>query len=204
VPHAHVTTTTTHKTLRGPRGGLVLWNDEELGKELNKGVFPGTQGGPLEHIIAAKAVCFAEAMQPSFKTYQLEIVRNAERLAQGLVDKGFKLVSGGTDNHLMLLDLSATPVSGKQLEEALGQAAITVNKNTVPNEKRSPFVTSGVRLGTPAVTSRGLGRPEMDQISGFVHQTFQAVGDAARLKVVRAEVEALARRFPLYPQWSPP
>jgi glycine hydroxymethyltransferase len=201
VPHAHVVTSTTHKTLRGPRGGIILWNDEALSKELNKAVFPGIQGGPLEHIIAAKAVCFLEALTPAFKEYQLEVVRNAEALAAGLVDRGFRLVSGGTDNHLMLLDLGALGVSGKQLEEALGKVAITANKNTVPGEKRSPFVTSGVRLGTPAVTTRGLRRPEMALIAGWVKQAFDHAGDEARLKAVRAEVLALARRFPLYPEW---
>ena len=202
LPHAHVVTSTTHKTLRGPRGGIILWNDEALGRELNKAVFPGTQGGPLEHIIAAKAVAFREAQTPEFKAYQLEVVRNAAALANGLVARGFKLVSGGTDNHLLLLNLADTDVSGKQLEEALGQVAITVNKNTVPGERRSPFVTSGVRFGTPAVTSRGLGRPEMDLIAGWVKAAFDAVAAPQRLAAIRAEVEALSRRFPLYAQWD--
>jgi glycine hydroxymethyltransferase len=202
VPHAHVVTSTTHKTLRGPRGGIILWNDEALGKELNKAVFPGTQGGPLEHVIAAKAVCFKEALQPAFKDYQLEVVRNASHLGEQLVASGFKLVSGGTDNHLVLLDLSDTPVSGKQLEDALGKIAITVNKNTVPNEKRSPFVTSGVRLGTPAVTTRGLRRPEIAKIAGWIRDAFEAISDDAKLARVRADVIALAQRFPLYPEWS--
>lgn len=202
IPHAHVVTSTTHKTLRGPRGGIILWNDEALGKELNKAVFPGIQGGPLEHVIAAKAVCFKEALAPDFKQYQLDVVRNAEHLAAQLVERGFRLVSGGTDNHLMLLNLSDTEVSGKQLEEALGKIAITVNKNTVPGEKRSPFVTSGVRLGTPAVTTRGLKRPEMEKIAGWVRAACDSVGDEARLAKLRGEVLDLARRFPLYPEWS--
>ncbi len=202
VPYAHVVTTTTHKTLRGPRGGVIMWNDDALTKEINKGVFPGTQGGPLEHIIAAKAVCFQEALQPSFREYQLNVVRNATALAEGLLERGFKLVSGGTDNHLVLINLSDTPVSGKQLEEALGKIAITANKNTVPGEKRSPFVTSGVRLGTPAVTTRGLRQPEMDQIARWTRLAFEHVGDDQQLSVLRREVEALARKFPLYPAWT--
>jgi glycine hydroxymethyltransferase len=202
LPYAHVVTSTTHKTLRGPRGGIILWNDEALTKDLNKSVFPGIQGGPLEHIIAAKAVAFKEALAPEFKSYQLEVVRNAEALGQGLVEAGFKLVSGGTDNHLVLLNLVSTPVSGKELEDALGKIAITVNKNTVPNETRSPFVTSGVRLGTPAVTTRGLRRPEMQVIARAVRDAFEHLKDEAKLKRVRQEVEDLARRFPLYPEWQ--
>ena len=202
LPHAHVVTTTTHKTLRGPRGGLILWNDEALTPKLNKGVFPGTQGGPLEHVIAAKAVCFREALEPSFRSYQKAIVTNARRLAGDLTKLGFHLVSGGTDNHLMLLDLSATDVSGKQLEEALGKVAITVNKNTVPKEKRSPFVTSGIRIGTPAITSRGMGESDMTQIAELIHQTFRAVSDDKALAGIRDRVMTLASRFPLYPEWN--
>jgi glycine hydroxymethyltransferase len=201
LPHAHVVTSTTHKTLRGPRGGVILWNDEALTKELNKAVFPGIQGGPLEHIVAAKAVCFKEALDPGFKAYQLQVVRNAARLAEGLVQRGFALVSGGTDNHLLLLSLVDAQVSGKQLEDALGKAAITVNKNTVPGEKRSPFVTSGVRVGTPAVTSRGLREAEMDKVAGWVRDCFEHHADDARLARIRGEVTALARSFPLYPGW---
>ena len=200
--YAHVVTSTTHKTLRGPRGGIILWNDESLSKEINKGVFPGTQGGPLEHVIASKAVCFEEAMQPSFKEYQLEVVRNASALADGLLSHGLELVTGGTDNHLVLLNLSDTPVSGKELEEALGKVAITVNKNTVPNEKRSPFVTSGVRFGTPAVTTRGLRRPEMSLIARWVHETFTHLRDENQLARIRGEVLNLARKYPLYPEWE--
>ncbi len=202
VPHAHVVTSTTHKTLRGPRGGIILWNDENLTKEINKAVFPGTQGGPLEHIIAAKAVCFKEALDPRFKDYQLEVVRNAEHLSAKLVADGFRLVSGGTDNHLMLLDFSDTDVSGKDMEEALGKVAITVNKNTVPNEKRSPFVTSGVRIGTPAITSRGLRRPEMDELASLIKATFDNIKDDKKLSSVKEKVVGLANRFPLYPEWK--
>lgn len=200
--YAHVVTSTTHKTLRGPRGGIILWNDESLTKEINKGVFPGTQGGPLEHVIASKAVCFQEAMQPSFRDYQLEVVRNAAAFADNLVSYGLELVTGGTDNHLVLLNLSNTAVSGKELEEALGKVAITVNKNTVPNEKRSPFVTSGVRFGTPAVTTRGLRRPEMALIARWVHETFTHIRDEAQLGRIRSEVLTLARKYPLYPEWQ--
>ncbi len=200
VPHAHVTTSTTHKTLRGPRGGIILWNDEKL--NFNKSVFPGIQGGPLEHVIASKAVSFKEALSPEFRLYQKQTRTNARALAEALVAKGFKLVSGGTDNHLMLLDLSETEVSGKQLEEALGKVEITVNKNTVPNEKRSPFVTSGVRIGTPAITSRGMGEKEMKQIAEWIWTTFRNVDNADVLAGVAKEVHALAAKFPLYPVWK--
>lgn len=200
VPYAHVVTTTTHKTLRGPRGGLILWNDESL--NFNKAVFPGIQGGPLEHVIAAKAVSFLEALKPSFKEYQKNIRVNAKVLADALVGKGFKLVSGGTDNHLMLLDFSKTELSGKNMEDALGKVHITVNKNTVPNENRSPFVTSGVRMGTPALTSRGMGTAEMQQIAGWVRDTFDNFKDEAKLQAIGAEVVKLSKRFPLYPQWK--
>jgi glycine hydroxymethyltransferase len=199
IPHAHVVTSTTHKTLRGPRGGVILWNDEKL--NFNKAVFPGIQGGPLEHIIAAKAVAFKEALAPEFKTYQRQVVKNAAALAKGLMDRGFRLVSGGTDNHLMLIDLSDTPVSGKDLEEALGKAHITVNKNTVPREQRSPFVTSGVRVGTPALTARGMGEREMDQVAAWIKGSYDSVGDDKALQGIRTEVTAFAKRFPLYPEW---
>ena len=201
LPYAHVVTSTTHKTLRGPRGGIILWNDEKFTKDLNKAVFPGIQGGPLEHVIAAKAVCFKEALDPSFHDYQLEVVRNAAHLAKKLQEHGFRLVSGGTDNHLMLLNLNDTDVSGKQLEEALGKISITVNKNTVPNEKRSPFVTSGVRIGTPAVTTRGLRKPEMEQIAHWVKDAYDNITNDAKLADVRKAVETLAHKFPLYPGW---
>lgn len=202
VPHAHVTTSTTHKTLRGPRGGIILWNDETLTPKINKSVFPGIQGGPLEHIIAAKAVCFGEALDPSFQVYQQKVVSNAKALATHLVAKGVRLVSGGTDNHLMLLDLSATDITGKQLEEALGKVEITVNKNTVPKEKRSPFVTSGVRIGTPAITSRGLGVAEMPILGELIQRVIKNIDNAAELDRIRRDVLALAERFPLYPEWA--
>ncbi|MBP9706338.1 MAG: serine hydroxymethyltransferase [Oligoflexales bacterium] len=201
MPHAHVVTTTTHKTLRGPRGGLILWNDPDLTAQINKAVFPGTQGGPLEHIIAAKAVCFKEALQAEFKTYQQQVIKNARVLADQMLELGFSLVSGGTDNHLVLLDLSKTDVSGKDLDLALGKVEITVNKNTVPNETRSPFVTSGVRFGTPALTSRGFGEAEMKQIANFVFRVFNAIDNTNELARIREEVLQLAKRFPLYPEW---
>jgi glycine hydroxymethyltransferase len=202
VPHAHVTTSTTHKTLRGPRGGIILWNEEALTAKINKSVFPGIQGGPLEHVIAAKAVCFNEALEPAFKTYQQQVIANAKALAQSLKNKGVKLVSGGTDNHLMLLDLSGTAITGKQLEEALGKVEITVNKNTVPQEKRSPFVTSGVRIGTPAITSRGMNTPEMDLLAELISSVIKNVDNQVELDRIRRDVLALAERFPLYPEWS--
>lgn len=201
MPHAHVVTTTTHKTLRGPRGGLILWNDKDLSARINKGVFPGTQGGPLEHIIAAKAVCFLEALNPEFKTYQKRVIANAKALAEGLMERGIRLVSGGTDNHLMLLDLTDSEISGKDLEEALGKVAITVNKNTVPKEKRSPFVTSGIRIGTPAVTSRGLDKEDMELIAGWIRDTLDNIADDKKLAGIRTSVEELAKKHPLYADW---
>ena len=168
VPYADVVTTTTHKTLRGPRGGLILTNDEELAKKINKAIFPGTQGGPLEHVIAAKAVCFGEALRPDFAQYARLVVENAQALAARLTERGVKLVSGGTDNHLMLIDLSDLEVTGKQLEHNLDEVHITANKNTVPGEKRSPFITSGVRIGTPAVTTRGFGPAEMKIVADCI------------------------------------
>ena len=195
VPYADVVTTTTHKTLRGPRGGLILCR-EELAKQIDKAVFPGTQGGPLMHIIAAKAVALGEALTDEFKEYQRRIVENAAALAKGLTDRGFHLVSGGTDNHLMLLDLRGMELTGKELEHRLDEVHITVNKNTVPNEPRSPFVTSGVRIGTPAATSRGFGVAEMDLIAGWI---YDVVHDFENSKErVSAEVVALCRKFPIY------
>ncbi len=196
VPYAHFTTTTTHKTLRGPRGGLILTNDEDLAKGINKAVFPGTQGGPLMHVIAAKAVCFGEALKPEFKAYGENIVKNAQALADGLTSRGNKLVSGGTDNHVMLLDLTDSEVTGKELEHRLDEVRITANKNTVPNEKRSPFVTSGVRLGTAAVTTRCLGVAEMDKIAEFI--TLALNDFDAKADEIRAGVEDICERFPLY------
>ena len=196
VPYADVVTTTTHKTLRGPRGGLILTNNEYLAKRINSAIFPGTQGGPLEHVIAAKAVCFGEALQPAFKEYARKIVENAAALAEALTARGVKLVSGGTDNHLMLVDLTDEACTGKELEHNLDEVHITANKNTVPGEKRSPFVTSGVRLGTPAVTTRGMGPAEMEIIAGCIADCifdFEAKKDD-----VAARVADLVKRFPLY------
>lgn len=202
IPHAHVVTTTTHKTLRGPRGGVILWNDEALSGMLNKAVFPGTQGGPLEHVIAAKAICFLEAQQPVFRTYQHAVVRNAQVMAEALQGYGFSLVTGGTDNHLVLVNLLGREKSGKDFEEALSRVDITVNKNTVPKENRSPFITSGLRVGTPAVTSRGMGEADMRDIARLMHETYEADGDVAREAAIRLQVQAIAAKFPLYPQWA--
>ena len=196
IPYADVVTTTTHKTLRGPRGGMILTNNEEIAKKVNKAIFPGTQGGPLEHIIASKAVCFGEALKPEFKTYARNIVTNAKALADGLQSRGVKLVSGGTDNHMMLIDLSDLECTGKELEHNLDEVHITANKNSVPGEKRSPFITSGLRVGTPAVTTRGFGVAEMDVIAGCIADCiFDFEGKKAD---VTARVEELVRRFPLY------
>ena len=196
VPYADVVTTTTHKTLRGPRGGLILTNNEYLAKRINSAIFPGTQGGPLEHVIAAKAVCFGEALQPEFQVYARRIVDNAQALAAGLTDRGVRLVSGGTDNHLMLVDLTDEACTGKELEHNLDEVHITANKNTVPGEKRSPFVTSGVRLGTPAVTTRGMGPEEMRVIADCIADCiFDFAGKKAE---VTARVAGLTARFPLY------
>ena len=196
VEWADVVTTTTHKTLRGPRGGLILTNNEEIAKKINKAIFPGTQGGPLEHVIAAKAVCFGEALKPEFADYARRVVENAQALAKGLTDRGVKLVSGGTDNHLMLIDLSEEECTGKELEHNLDEVHITANKNTVPGEKRSPFITSGVRVGTPAVTTRGMGPAEMDVIAGCIADCIHDF--EARKEDVTARVADLVARFPLY------
>jgi glycine hydroxymethyltransferase len=197
VPYADYVTTTTHKTLRGPRGGMILCR-EELAKNLNSQIFPGIQGGPLMHVIAAKAVAFKEALQPEFKVYQQQIVNNAKALAAALTAKGFKLTSGGTDNHLMLINFSGTEITGKAAEEALDIAGITVNKNTVPFETRSPFVTSGIRVGTPAATSHGLKEPEMELVAGFIASAVANIGNNDRLLQIKTEVNALMKRFPLY------
>jgi len=196
VPHAEFVTTTTHKTLRGPRGGMVLCR-EAYAKSLNSSVFPGNQGGPLMHVIAAKAVAFKEAQQPEFAEYQRQIVRNAKALAAGLMARGFQLVSGGTDNHLMLLDLRESELTGKVAQETLEAARITVNRNTVPFETRSPFVTSGVRIGTPAVTTRGMKEPEMEVIAGFIARALEKVGDEKALTSIGDEVTDLCKKFPL-------
>jgi glycine hydroxymethyltransferase len=201
-PHAHVVTTTTHKTLRGPRGGIILWNDPLLSAQLNKSVFPGTQGGPLEHIIAAKALSFKEASSDSFRHYQLQVIKNAQCLAHSLIEKGFKLVSGGTDNHLMLIDLSSTKLSGKEYESVLESISITTNKNTVPNEKRSPFVTSGLRIGTPAVTSRGMKEVEMIEIAYIMHEALKNHSDQEALTHLKNKVKALCQKYPVYPFWA--
>ena len=197
VPYADYVTTTTHKTLRGPRGGMILCR-EELAKNLNSQIFPGIQGGPLMHVIAAKAVAFKEALQPEFKMYQQQIVNNAKALAAALTAKGFKLTSGGTDNHLMLINFSGTEITGKAAEEALDVAGITVNKNTVPFETRSPFVTSGIRVGTPAATSHGLKEPEMELVAGFIAAAVANIGNNDKLLQIKTEVNAMMKRFPLY------
>ena len=196
VPYADVVTTTTHKTLRGPRGGLILTNNEYLAKRINSAIFPGTQGGPLEHIIAAKAVCFGEALKPEFKDYARRIVENAQAMADELTARGVKLVSGGTDNHLMLIDLSDVDCTGKELEHNLDEVHITANKNTVPGEKRSPFVTSGLRIGTPAVTTRGMGPAEMKVIADCIADCI--FDFAGKKEEVAARVADLVERFPLY------
>ena len=196
VPYADVVSTTTHKTLRGPRGGMLLCNDEAIAKKLNSAIFPGSQGGPLEHIIAAKAVALGEALKPEFKEYQTQIVKNAAVLAQAILDGGLDLVSGGTDNHLMLVDLRPAHLTGKEMEHRLDEVYITVNKNAIPNDPEKPFVTSGIRVGTPAVTSRGFKEPEMVQIAkllGMAAQDFASNADQ-----IRSEVNALCGRFPIY------
>ncbi|HXW07299.1 MAG TPA: serine hydroxymethyltransferase [Vicinamibacterales bacterium] len=199
IPHADFVTTTTHKTLRGPRGGLVLCRSRYT-KDLDRAVFPGIQGGPLMHIIAAKAVCLKEAMEPDFAGYQRQIVANASRLAAGLSAAGFRLVSGGTDTHLMLVDVFSRGLTGKVAEAALGRAGITVNKNAIPFDQNPPMVASGIRIGTPAVTSRGMREPEMDAIAGFIARALASPEDDRVLAAVRAEVESLCRKFPLYPE----
>jgi glycine hydroxymethyltransferase len=199
VPHSDFVTTTTHKTLRGPRGGLVLAR-EKYAKDLDKVMFPGVQGGPLMHVIAAKAVCLKEAMEPAFVDYQKQIVANATRLASALSSEGFRLVSGGTDNHLMLVDVFSKGLTGKVAEAALGKAAITVNKNAIPFDQNPPMVASGIRIGTPAITTRGMREPEMDKIAGFIARVLASPDDDRVAAAVRAEVEALCRTFPLYPE----
>jgi glycine hydroxymethyltransferase len=197
IPHAEFVTTTTHKTLRGPRGGMILCR-EEFAKKLNSNIFPGIQGGPLMHVIAAKAVAFKEALTPEFREYQGQVVKNAKALAAGLTKRGFKLTSGGTDNHLMLVDLTETGLTGKIAEEALDRAGITVNKNGIPFDTRSPFITSGIRIGTPAATTHGLKEQEMELVAGFISDVLANVEDAAKLAAVKSDVNALMKRFPLY------
>jgi len=199
VPHSDFVTTTTHKTLRGPRAGLVLCR-EAFAKELDKNVFPGVQGGPLVHIIAAKAVCLKEAAEPAFAVYQRQIAANAKKLAGVLSAAGFRLVSGGTDNHLMLVDVFSKGITGKLAEAALGKAGITVNKNTIPFDQNPPLVASGIRVGTPAVTTRGLREPEMELVGDFIARALKTPEDDRALGAIRVEVEALCRKFPLYPE----
>jgi glycine hydroxymethyltransferase len=198
VPHSDFVTTTTHKTLRGPRSGMVLCT-ERYAKDIDKAVFPGLQGGPLVHIIAAKAVCFKEAAEPAFAEYQKQIIANARRLSEALSSAGFRLVSGGTDNHLMLVDVFSKGITGKLAESALGKAGITVNKNAIPFDQNPPMVASGVRIGTPAVTTRGMREAEMDAIAGFITRALKTPEDDRALAMIRAEVEALCEKFPLYP-----
>jgi len=195
VPYADIVTTTTHKTLRGPRGGMILCK-EQYGKAIDKAIFPGTQGGPLMHIIASKAVCFGEALKPEFKTYQHQIVKNAKALANALKAKGFDLVSGDTDNHLMLLDLRNMNITGKELEHRLDEVYITVNKNAIPNDPQSPFITSGIRIGTPAVTSRGMNEEDMEKIAEFIYLT--ATHFENKADEIRTGVDALCAKYPLY------
>ncbi len=196
MPYADVVTTTTHKTLRGPRGGLILTNDEELAKKMNKAIFPGTQGGPLMHVIAGKAVCFGEALKPEFKAYQQRVLDNCRALANGLLSRGIQLVSGGSDNHLLLVDLRSTGITGKALEHRLDEVYITVNKNAIPNDPEKPFVTSGVRLGTPAVTTRGLDTGDMDKVAEYI--ALAATDFEANADKIREGVTAICKKHPLY------
>jgi glycine hydroxymethyltransferase len=198
IPHAEFVTTTTHKTLRGPRGGMIMCR-EDFAKTLNSSVFPGHQGGPLMHVIAAKAVALKEALTPEFRLYQQQIVRNAKALAAALIENGFKLISGGTDNHLMLVDLRHSELTGKVAQETLDKARITVNRNTVPFETRSPFVTSGIRIGTPAVTTRGMKEREMATIAGFIARALNHAGNEGALQSVADDVRELCKKFPVYP-----
>ncbi|TAK77258.1 MAG: serine hydroxymethyltransferase [Gammaproteobacteria bacterium] len=196
---ADVTTTTTHKTLRGPRGGMIMAKaNPELEKKLNSAVFPGGQGGPLMHVIAAKAVAFAEALQPEFKTYQQQILKNARAMAKVVMDRGYKIVSGGTDNHLMLIDLIDKKITGKEAEAALGQANITTNKNAVPNDPQSPFITSGLRIGSPAITTRGFKEKESEQVANWICDILDDLQNTAKIAQIKEEVSALCKRFPVY------
>lgn len=200
VPHADVVTSTTHKTLRGPRGGIILAREnDEITKKFNSLVFPGTQGGPLMHVIAAKAVALLEAMRPQFREYQAQVIANARRMTEVLMERGHKIVSGGTDNHLFLVDLIGRDITGKDADEALGKANITVNRNTVPNEPRSPFVTSGLRLGTPAVTTRGFGEAECAELAGWIADVLEDIADEVMIQRVRGQVLDICARFPVYP-----
>jgi glycine hydroxymethyltransferase len=202
VPHAHIVTTTTHKTLRGPRGGMILCK-ADFAKAVDKQVFPGTQGGPLEHVIAAKAVALAEAATPAFRTYAAQVVKNAQTLAAALVERGYAIVSGGTDTHLLLVDLRPKGLTGKEAEQLLDRAGITVNKNTIPGDPQSPFVTSGIRLGTPALTSRGFMEPEMGRVAELIDTALTGKDDET-LSRVKQEVRALTDAFPLYADRAAP
>ena len=204
LPYCHVVTTTTHKTLRGPRGGLILTRDPELGKKFNKAVFPGTQGGPLEHVIAAKAVAFGEALKPEFKTYSANVIANAQALASRLIERGLKLVSNGTDNHLLLVDLRSVNMTGKQADKLVSEINITANKNTVPFDPQSPFVTSGLRLGSPAMTTRGMGTTEFKEIANIIADRLLNPEDEAIKSDCLRRVGALCARFPLYPHLNIP
>lgn len=199
IPYAHVVTTTTHKTLRGPRGGVIMTNDEEIAKKIDKAIFPGIQGGPLMHIIAAKAVAFKQALSPEFKEYQHQIVKNAKALAEVLEKGGLRLVSGGTDNHMILVDLkSSKDLTGQAVEKALDKAGITVNKNGIPYDTEKPMVTSGIRIGTPAVTTRGMKEKEMEEIGNFILETIENINDDKKLSEIKERVKELCLRFPLY------
>lgn len=202
VPYADVTTTTTHKTLRGPRGGLILCNDEEIAKKIDKAVFPGSQGGPLMHVIAGKAVAFGEALQPEFKTYIDNVVANCAAMAKGLTAGGLRLVSGGTDNHLCLVDLTPADVTGKDAEKLLESVGITVNKNSIPNEPRSPFVTSGIRVGSAAATTRGLDENDFRRVGELIAATVFAAGDEEKLAAIAAQVRTILDAHPLYPEYD--
>jgi glycine hydroxymethyltransferase len=204
IPHCHVVTTTTHKTLRGPRGGIILTGDPELGKKLDKAVFPGTQGGPLEHVIAAKAVAFGEALKPEFKAYSASVIENASAMAAQLSQRGLKIVSGGTDNHLMLVDLRSIGMTGKIADSLLGGVNITANKNTVPFDPESPFVTSGLRLGSPAMTTRGMGKAEFTEIANIIADRLLNPEDEAVARDCRRRAAALCASFPLYPHLTVP
>jgi glycine hydroxymethyltransferase len=199
VPHADVVTSTTHKTLRGPRGGIILAkSNPDLEKKLNSLIFPGTQGGPLMHVIAAKAVAFKEALEPDYKAYQQQVVANARAMSQVFVDRGFRIVSGGTDNHLFLVDLTPKELTGKDADAALGRANITVNKNAVPNDPQSPFVTSGIRIGTPAIATRGFGEAESKELAGWMCDVIDNMGDEATIQSVKEKVLEICGRFPVY------
>ena len=198
VPFADVVTTTTHKTLRGPRSGMILARDEKLAKKLNSAVFPGNQGGPLMHVIAAKAVSFKEALEDDFKTYQQQVVKNAQAMAKVIIDRGYEIISGGTENHLMLISLVKQEMTGKEADKWLGDAHITVNKNAVPNDPKSPFVTSGIRIGTPAITTRGFNEAQAGELGGWICDVLDSRGDEKVTAEVRGKVEAICKELPVY------